>query len=69
MLFQKSYVPTSEFHATEVYFTKFEIKKSRNIELHWTLKTFQSTLLYFYYKSSFCLNEMHFIKKNVFFYN
>jgi hypothetical protein len=67
MFCQKSYVPMSEFHAIEVYFTKFEIKESKH-RTALNIKGISVNTRVFYYKSSFCLNEMHFIKKS-FFYN
>ena len=66
IMFQNSYVPVPEFHATEVYFTKLEIKESkRGTALN--IKDISVNTSIFYYKSSICPNEMHFINQNIVF--
>jgi len=65
-MFQNNYVSAPEFHATEVYFTKLEIKESK-CRTALNIKDISVNTIIFYYKSSIYPNEMHFIKKNIVF--
>lgn len=50
----------SELHAIEVYFTKLETKEPKRLSAL-NIQDISVSTTIFYYKSSICLNEMHFI--------